>query len=67
MLESGRMKGNIKHGESKYDFLAYTENLKYDRAFVSYKMLDWWPFLDFLATHGHFVCNAIIVVCASMI
>jgi hypothetical protein len=53
--------------KTKLDFLSLALKLKADRSFIAYQLLDWWPVFDFLATHGHFVSNAIIVICATQI
>ena len=31
------------------------------RAFIAFRLIDWWPFFDTLATYGHLVSNSIIV------
>lgn len=42
----------------------YWINMQEDAAFSAYKMLDWWPVLDFLCTYSHLLTNFIFIAIA---
>jgi len=49
---------------TKFDFLGFFEAKRYDRAFLAYRLMDYWPYFDAVATYGHLFTNLIIVVTA---
>lgn len=46
------------------DFLEFYEELRFSQAFIAYKMMDWWPLIDTLATYSHIFSNLAIIIIA---
>ena len=49
---------------SSQDFLEHYEDRRYTTKFLVYKIMDWWPTIDFIASYGHLFSNLIIVYVA---
>jgi hypothetical protein len=43
------------------DFKDHYENRRYTTAFMVYKWMDYWSFIDIFASYGHFIPNFIYV------
>ena len=37
------------------------ENTRFTQAYQVYKLIDWWPTFDIIATYGHFINNLVII------
>lgn len=46
------------------DLLDHYEARRYTTSFMVYKMMDWWPYMDIVASYGHLLNNFIIVYLA---
>lgn len=55
---------DMKRVCDKYDLLEYYEKVRFTPAYRAYIAMDWWPFVDWLATYGHLFNNSIFVIVA---
>jgi hypothetical protein len=49
---------------TEMDLRDHYEYFRYSPEFSAYKMMDYWPLLDSLATYGHLLSNLIVVLVA---
>ena len=46
---------------TKYDLIERYEFRRYQTPFMVFKLMDWWPIFDIIATYGHFINSFIIM------
>lgn len=44
--------------------MEHYEGVRFKPEFKAYRCLDWWPYVDTLASYGHFFTNALVVLVA---
>lgn len=47
---------------NRNDFEMFYLMFRFDSGFQAYRMMKWWPWLDFIATYGHLLTNLTIVI-----
>jgi hypothetical protein len=43
------------------DLRDFYENIRFTTPFMIYRNMEWWPYIDILASYGHFFSNFIIM------
>jgi len=50
-----------KSSYNEKDLRDFYENIRFTTPFMVYRYMEWWPYIDILASYGHFISNFIIM------
>jgi hypothetical protein len=50
-----------KSSYNEKDLRDFYENIRFTTPFMVYRNMEWWPYIDILASYGHFISNFIIM------